>query len=1001
MHHTNKRLPSAARWIAGAAAVLFPLASFALGLGKLTVRSALNEPLNAEVEIISISEKELKGLQVGLAPRGDFERAGVERLAFLNQIKFTVSKRGDGTYFVQLNTDQQIEEPFLHMLLAVEWPGGRVVREYTALIDPPVQTTGRPGGIEAPTTGPSTTPPVVSAPAPAAAPTQESSKPEVVAKEEVKPVPAPSAPTAEQQQPAAVPASPTEEPKPTETATAPEATRAPEPLPPPSNASSAKPTVASGWAMEGGYKVKWGDTAWRIAEQLRTDDRQSVEQVVLALYRANPHAFFGSNINNLKSGQILKLPENTEVDSVTPVQARTQFRAQYDAWQEYKIKLASAASAVKVESEPPKPVVAAPVEKVEKPEPVKKAEAPKPEPAPAPKEDPIKKAQEKAAAEKVAKAPTPTEKPAMQQDELLKIVRSTLQGDKATAGKKSAEGEAAKDVGAQERQALADRVATLEESLASKQVETKEMGDKLAQVRAQLKRESRLIQIEQKDLANQQARVTPETVKPEPMPKPEVKTPPKPEPAPQPEVVKPEPPKPVEQPKVETPKPAETPAPVPTAEAPKIDKPAAEKRTPPKAATPPPAPAEEKGFVTEFIDSLLGGDMLMLGIVGGAILLSAGIVLTYISRRRKSIAEFEESILQSDAITTATSESPAAGGGEATSQQASASGDTSFLSDFSQTGMGNIHTDEVDPVAEAEVYLAYGRDETAEEILKEAIVKNPAREESKVKLLEIYANRGDVRAFETLAEEMYASMGGKPNKNWAKVEELGRKISPNNPMFRGGGAGMPAGPATATAPAPSFADTAKMQAAPAASSVSMDMGDESVSVMRPSSMSASTPASSPTEITDFDFDLSTALSAPAPSPAPPASSSTSMEVDFSSVIVKPTTKPESSVEFSVSGVGAPAVSTDISMDIGQPGDSSVEFDFDKGSSEIVAPGSAAHAAEGGESPQWDETATKLDLARAYIDMGDSEGAKSILEEVMAEGNEQQKKQAKELAAQIA
>ena len=72
MHHTNRRLASAARWTAGALVALFPLASYALGLGKLTVRSALNEPLNAEIEIASVTDKELKGLQVGLAPRGDF-----------------------------------------------------------------------------------------------------------------------------------------------------------------------------------------------------------------------------------------------------------------------------------------------------------------------------------------------------------------------------------------------------------------------------------------------------------------------------------------------------------------------------------------------------------------------------------------------------------------------------------------------------------------------------------------------------------------------------------------------------------------------------------------------------------------------------------------------------------------------------------------------------------------------------------------------------------------
>src|SRR5690348_8591233 len=121
MYYMNKRLPSVVRWIITALAVFFPLAAYALGLGKLTIHSALNEPLNAEIEISSVSEKEIKGLQVGLAPRADFDQAGVERMSFLGQIKFNVSKRADGNYFIQLLTDQQIEEPFLHLLLALEW----------------------------------------------------------------------------------------------------------------------------------------------------------------------------------------------------------------------------------------------------------------------------------------------------------------------------------------------------------------------------------------------------------------------------------------------------------------------------------------------------------------------------------------------------------------------------------------------------------------------------------------------------------------------------------------------------------------------------------------------------------------------------------------------------------------------------------------------------------------------------------------------------------------
>jgi pilus assembly protein FimV len=100
------------------------------------------------------------------------------------------------------------------------------------------------------------------------------------------------------------------------------------------------------------------------------------------------------------------------------------------------------------------------------------------------------------------------------------------------------------------------------------------------------------------------------------------------------------------------------------------------------------------------------------------------------------MAEFEESILTD---TGATTEEPAiTDSGERVTTSA---GNTSFLSDFSQGGMGNISTDEVDPLAETEVYLAYGRDEQAEEILKEAVAKDPSRHELKVKLLEIYAGR--------------------------------------------------------------------------------------------------------------------------------------------------------------------------------------------------------------------------------------------------------------------
>src|SRR3990167_7819511 len=190
------------------------------------------------------------------------------------------------------------------------------------------------------------------------------------------------------------------------------------------------------------YNVKKGDTLWRVAEQARGD---------------NKNTFFGNNVNNLKAGKILKMPEREEVNAVASPQARREFRAQYDAWQEYKLKLASASGAIKVTEAPE---AAAP----------KAAEKPAVKPA---MPEPAKKAEIKAA------TPAPTAADKGKQDELLKIVRSTLQQEKSTPDKKVSEKESAKEATARERQALADRAATLEESLESKRLENKDLTDKV------------------------------------------------------------------------------------------------------------------------------------------------------------------------------------------------------------------------------------------------------------------------------------------------------------------------------------------------------------------------------------------------------------------------------------------------------------------------------------------------------------------------------------------
>ena len=215
-------------------------------------------------------------------------------------------------------------------------------------------------------------------------------------------------------------------------------------------------------------------------------------------------------------------------------------------------------------------------------------------------------------------------------------------------------------------------------------------------------------------------------------------------------------------------------------------KPAADKKPAAKPVTKQPAekkpaqkkarvqPAEEPGFFDTVKDFLFSSWVTTLGVVTALVLILVGLFV--VIRRRRPIAEFEDSIISGTAgldISTAESTEPS-----------ESRSDTSFLSDF-VPGMGNIQADEVDPLAEAEVYMAYGRDEQAEEVLKDASAKNPERHELKLKLLEIYQNRKDVTSFETLAEELYPADGKVPAAVWAKVVEMGKIVSPDNPLFQG------------------------------------------------------------------------------------------------------------------------------------------------------------------------------------------------------------------------
>ena len=986
MHQAHGGARLTLRLLLTVAMIATPIAAQALGLGRLTVISGLDEPFNGQIELVSPTVQEIKTLKAALASRADFDIAGVERNVFLFDITYTVKQHSNGQYYLKLATHKPVREPFLHFLIQVDWSGGHLIREYSALLDPPQWVSGAAAEINVPaTSAPEAAPVVEAAPVADAAPLEElppigtaaEPKAEAVAAEKTQL--AVSEPTATAEVPAAAPA---EVPLTTQVEPTPapaETSATVEPILPSASVTASEPTpavvselapapvaeipaAASAAAHEFG-PVKSGETLYQVAQKVNVDKSLTPQQVMLALLRANPSAFYGNNVNNLKTGKILTVPDQETIAAIPKSQAAKEYRAQFDAWQEYKLKLAGAGRAVAVtETETPAVVAKSEAKKSEKA--AKAAKAGKDKSAASGKAEPV---------------------------DLLKIVRANLEQDLPEESTKTPGVETKKDAGKEQR-ALTERVATLEEAIESKQMQNKEMRERVGKLQEQVKNTERLVDLENKDLALAQkqaaekqaaeAKAAAEKAAQEKIAQDKAAQELK---AAQEQAAKDKAAAEAAKAAAQTVKPVE--APKPAGEAAPAKKPVV-------AAKPAPTPHEDS-----FLDGILASvtdNPLLLALLGALGVLGMGVGGMYAYRRRRASQEFSESILSSSSLSTEASIT--AGSGQA------AASDTSFLSDFSQGGMGNIHTDEVDPIAEAEVYLAYGRDEQAEEILKDAIVKDPARQELKGKLLEIYFQRNDVAGFETLAEELYAALEGMGGKVWDKAEEMGQKLSPNNPMFRGGkpAARAAAGPATMLvdeASVPPF-----IRSEDALESIHSTQGLETSPAPAPSGLDfnmdfdtspskASEAPAEPSFDMSFDMDAGTAPSAP-----PAAESTSSFDMDFNIGAPKTADTSSNLIDFNTAGTqeltngldfstsdSSPAAGGDVEFSLGGMGDSVAELD--------------STAVEGG-LPGWDETATKLDLAKAYIDMGDAEGARSILDEVMAEGNDNQKQQARSLAAQI-
>jgi pilus assembly protein FimV len=276
--------------------------AWALGLGEIRLDSVLNAPMRAQIELLSATPEELENLQVGLASQETFERYGLDRPYYLQDLRFEVVKSGSsqGNY-IRISSSKPITEPFLTFLVEAMWSRGRLLREYTVLLDPP--TFAPPPAQE---TQPAVTAPQRTAPA-------DSGRIERQA--ETRPAPVAEPPAA---RPRPIPAAvPEREPQP-------QATPAPKP-------QAGEPDLPFDSASGEELVVQRGQTLWGIASSFRPDFRLTMNQTMLAIYEANPQAF-GGNINILRAGARLRIPSADDIYRIDRAYALNEAKRHHAQW---------------------------------------------------------------------------------------------------------------------------------------------------------------------------------------------------------------------------------------------------------------------------------------------------------------------------------------------------------------------------------------------------------------------------------------------------------------------------------------------------------------------------------------------------------------------------------------------------------------------------------------------------------------------------------------------
>lgn len=271
--------------VAAASALMSTGMVQALGVGDINLRSSLNQPLDAEIDLLQVRDLSSEEIRSMLASPDDFGRAGIERSFFLTDLKFTPIVKPNGKSVIRVTSSRPVNEPYLNFLMEVRWPSGKVLREFTVLLDPPLYQPATVVGAT-PVSPPTSSSARITPPQPTIAPAQ------------------PRGSSVYQQ---------------------PDAPRA----------AAAAPRNSTEW------RTSRADTLWEVALQSRPSGA-SVHQTMLAIQDLNPGAFINGNINQLKAGQTLQLPSSEQATRRSASEAVAEVAAQNSAWQQGRSAPASA-----------------------------------------------------------------------------------------------------------------------------------------------------------------------------------------------------------------------------------------------------------------------------------------------------------------------------------------------------------------------------------------------------------------------------------------------------------------------------------------------------------------------------------------------------------------------------------------------------------------------------------------------------------------------------------